>query len=237
MKELTAVSKTMSSREIAKLTGKDHHHVKDKIEKVLFEAEISAQDFADVQVVRGREVGVYNLPKRECDLVMSGYSVKYRLMIIDRWNELEEGSVQLPQVTENLELRKLELQIELAKLKSNDLSLTEKTKQLEIEAKVKLGRKKTGIRRIPSCPSGFTNMKRFERMCEDADEPIPLSFLKGILNFYVTKIDTRGNCIHVDQFNSVLDDVFFSLVEDGEYMKHPDSGLRVLTVKLDWYDF
>jgi phage regulator Rha-like protein len=75
---------------MASLTGKKHSHVVDKIKQVLSEAEISARDFADIDVVRGREVTVYNLPKRECDLVISGYSVKYRLAIIDRWRELED---------------------------------------------------------------------------------------------------------------------------------------------------
>lgn len=80
----------MSSLEIAELTGKEHRNVLADIRKVLDEAGISAADFSAVyKNQQGRETPCFNLPRRECDLVVSGYSVKYRLAIIDRWHELE----------------------------------------------------------------------------------------------------------------------------------------------------
>ncbi len=98
-------SLTMSSREIAELTGKRHDHVMRDIEEVLSQAEIDFPKFGDV--VRNKQnqsVKVYNLPKRECDLVVSGYSVKYRLKIIDRWHELE---LNIPQLTQDQQLLQL----------------------------------------------------------------------------------------------------------------------------------
>ena len=81
---------TMSSREIAELTGKNHFDVKRDIQNVLLQAEIDASKFAVIyRDSQNRNQSEYNLPKRECDLVVSGYSVKYRLAIIDRWQELE----------------------------------------------------------------------------------------------------------------------------------------------------
>jgi phage antirepressor YoqD-like protein len=81
---------TMSSREIADLTGKNHFDVKRDIQNVLLQAEIDASKFAVIyRDSQNRSQSEYNLPKRECDLVVSGYSVKYRLAIIDRWQELE----------------------------------------------------------------------------------------------------------------------------------------------------
>lgn len=81
---------TMSSREIADLTGKNHFDVKRDIQNTLLQAEIDASKFAVIyKDSQNRNQSEYNLPKRECDLVVSGYSVKYRLAIIDRWQELE----------------------------------------------------------------------------------------------------------------------------------------------------
>ncbi len=81
---------TMSSLEIAELTGKNHPDVLRDIRNVLQQAEIGESKFASTYLsAQNKELPCYNLPKRECDLVISGYSVKYRLAIIDRWQELE----------------------------------------------------------------------------------------------------------------------------------------------------
>lgn len=89
---------TMSSVEISELTGKRHADVKRDIENVLNQAEIDISRFAHVSKNSiNQNVKIYRLPKRECDLVISGYSVKYRLAIIDRWHQLEEqNALPLP---------------------------------------------------------------------------------------------------------------------------------------------
>lgn len=91
-------SVTMSSREIAELTGKRHSDVIRDIENVLSQAEIDERKFASSYKDSNNKLQKeYQLPKRECDLVVSGYSVKYRLAIIDRWQELESKQFQIPQ--------------------------------------------------------------------------------------------------------------------------------------------
>lgn len=85
----------MSSREIAELTGKAHKEVTRDIENILDQAEIDVRRFARTyKDSMNRDQKEYQLPKRECDLVVSGYSVKYRLAIIDRWQELESSNHQ-----------------------------------------------------------------------------------------------------------------------------------------------
>lgn len=60
------------------------------IRRILGEAGISQKDFlSSYSNDRSKQYPRFILPRRECDLVMSGYSVKYRLKIIDRWHELE----------------------------------------------------------------------------------------------------------------------------------------------------
>lgn len=88
---------TMSSREIAALTEKSHGHVKRDIIATLKDVEIDASIFGQTYLDgSNREQIEFHLPKRECDLVVSGYSVKYRLAIIDRWHELENNNSENP---------------------------------------------------------------------------------------------------------------------------------------------
>lgn len=60
------------------------------IRVTLEQAEIGLSKFASFyRNTQNKEQPCYPLPRLEWDLVMSGYSVKYRLAIIDRWHELE----------------------------------------------------------------------------------------------------------------------------------------------------
>lgn len=80
----------MSSREIAALTEKSHGHVKRDIISTLKEVGIDVSIYGRTYLDgSNREQLEFNLQKRECDLIITGYSVKYRLAIIDRWQELE----------------------------------------------------------------------------------------------------------------------------------------------------
>lgn len=92
---------TMSSLEIAELTGKDHDKVMRSIRSTLEQAKIDHATYGDIYLDKyGREQPCYRLPKFETDLVISGYSVPYRAIIIRRWQELEQeklyGKFKLP---------------------------------------------------------------------------------------------------------------------------------------------
>lgn len=84
----------MSSREIAELTGKMHKNVFEDIRKMLDSLGLAAADFSATAFVvwpnnSTRPVQVFNLPKRETIILVSGYSVVLRARIVDRWMELE----------------------------------------------------------------------------------------------------------------------------------------------------
>jgi phage antirepressor YoqD-like protein len=107
----------MSSREIAKLTGKDHKHVLRDIRAMLcdlyprpgidpstlsFEekgAANSLDSIAQKQAIENKgltmsrdnlgDISEILLPKRETLVLISGYRVDLRARIIDRWQELE----------------------------------------------------------------------------------------------------------------------------------------------------
>ncbi len=77
---------TMSSREISNLTGKMHKNVLRDIRKMYLELEISAGS--------NLSRDGYSLPKEDCLILVSGYSVKLRAKIIKRWLELESCQQQ-----------------------------------------------------------------------------------------------------------------------------------------------
>lgn len=83
----TASTLTMSSREIAKLTGKRHDNVRADIDKMARELSLSFQE--KPEATAGRPILAYHLPKRETLILVSGYTVALRARIIDRWMELE----------------------------------------------------------------------------------------------------------------------------------------------------
>ncbi len=89
---------TMSSREIAELTGKQHAHVMRDIRNMLVElkGEGGISKFGDTvrNEQNGQEYPIYRLPKRETLILVSGYNLTMRAAIIDRWQELEARAAQ-----------------------------------------------------------------------------------------------------------------------------------------------
>ena len=84
---------TMSSREIAELTGKQHKNVLADIRKMLDDLEIDSAVFtAQYKDSTGRSLPMFNLPKDETLCLVSGYSPQMRMAIIKRWQELEEAN-------------------------------------------------------------------------------------------------------------------------------------------------
>ena len=84
--------KGMDSRELAEITGKRHDNVCRDIDAMLDELGFDRLKFEGVyRGGNGEQRRCYILPKRESLILASGYSVKLRAAIIDRWAELEAG--------------------------------------------------------------------------------------------------------------------------------------------------
>lgn len=89
--------RTMSSVEIAELTGKRHQDVLRDIRNMLEPLGMAfAQFCAKVPSAGGRPMTVANLPRRECLILVSGYNIELRARIIDRWEELERQNAAPP---------------------------------------------------------------------------------------------------------------------------------------------
>jgi hypothetical protein len=82
---------TMSSREIAALTGKRHDNVRADIEKMGLELSLKFQEKVEPSF-GGRPSRVCYLTKRETMILVTGYSVALRARVVDRWMELQEAA-------------------------------------------------------------------------------------------------------------------------------------------------
>ena len=88
---------TMNSVEIADLTGKQHKDVLRDIRLMLVNLGYTAAQFCavykDQQLI---ERPCFNLPKRETLVLVTGYDVRMRAAVIDRWQVLEEKETRRP---------------------------------------------------------------------------------------------------------------------------------------------
>lgn len=84
---------TMSSREIAELTGKRHDHVMRDIRNMLAELKITDPSFGgSYQDSTGRSLPCFNLDRDLTETLITGYSVPLRFRVVTRLRELENVS-------------------------------------------------------------------------------------------------------------------------------------------------
>ncbi|MDC2304428.1 Rha family transcriptional regulator, partial [Bacteroides stercoris] len=102
MNNLILSKSTMSSLEIAELTGKRHDAILRDIRNLLSQG-VNAHNFVEVEYLdkKGEARPSFNLTKKGCLILASGYDAKLREKIIDRWEQLEtakrNGAFQAPQ--------------------------------------------------------------------------------------------------------------------------------------------
>lgn len=127
--------KTMSSREIADLTNKDHKNVVRDIKNMTDQLDLDALSFERTYVDQSnRNQKEYHLDKKLSLCLVSGYSAKLRMAIIDRWEQLENGL----DLNNPIQLRSL-----LLDYAEKNIQLKEQVQVLEPKAK--------GLDRIASC--------------------------------------------------------------------------------------
>ena len=81
---------TMSSLQIAEITGKRHDAILRDIRHLITQG-VNAHNFVEVEYTdkKGEKRPCFELTKKGCLILASGYDAKLRERIIDRWEELE----------------------------------------------------------------------------------------------------------------------------------------------------
>ena len=167
---------TISSREIAELCDKRHDNVMADIRKMLDELDIYAPDFSGTFITeQGNQYECFNLPKRECLILVSGYNVKIRTKIIDRWQQLEQGKAKL------LPQTKLEaLKAYVAEIEAHELTKTHLTHVKEL-AKKDNGKSIYGasIKQVNQVLNGTYTWQPLKKYCEENHMELEYIFPNG----------------------------------------------------------
>ena len=97
MNRLTFPTETMTSKEIAELTGKRHDNVLRDIDNILahISSELSHGLQSSTYTDNGRTYPMYVLDQDTTLLLLTGYDVTARMKVIKRWRELESKHVPL----------------------------------------------------------------------------------------------------------------------------------------------
>lgn len=143
----------MTSLEIAEVTGKQHQHVLRDIRALLNQG-VDASNFGLTSYTdkSNRQSSCYELTKKGCFILASGYNALLREKIINRWEELEtekrSGDYTVPQtfaaalmlaakqqmeieeMQKNIEARKAEEQRLLVENAQKDETITEQGEQI-----------------------------------------------------------------------------------------------------------
>ena len=152
MTELMSIKETMSSLQIAEITGKQHAHIMRDIRNLL-EQGVGQSNFGESSYInsQNKEQPCYELTKKGCLILASGYDALLREKIINRWEELElqhrNGGFQIPQTlsealmlaaeqTKQLEQAKAEKQLLEAKAQEQERVIKEQAPQVEYYQKV-----------------------------------------------------------------------------------------------------
>lgn len=109
------VAHTMSSREIAELTGKRHDNVKRTIDSLAADKVITFPQIEENPGALGRPGTHYLIGKRDSFVVVAQLSPEFTAALVDRWQELEAQAGK-PQQLSTLEILNIAVESEKARL-------------------------------------------------------------------------------------------------------------------------
>jgi phage antirepressor YoqD-like protein len=115
---IASAAVSMSSREIADLTGSSHDNVLKTVRALVDKGVVSGNETPYRHPQNGQIYSEFQLSYRDTMVVVSGYSVELRAKIIDRWQELEAKATPAlnPANLSRLQLIEMAMQAEQERL-------------------------------------------------------------------------------------------------------------------------
>ena len=158
----------MSSLEIASVTGRKHFHVMRDIRKLL-EQGVNQSNFGLVEYTdkKGEQRSCYNLTKKGCLILASGYDALLRERIIDRWEELEKQRLRtsptpdVPNISTDTLLRVCQMQ----------KGITDTLATITHEMNVLLQMQQETMKQLASLSHSFGKTKQLEAQPAAKPEP------------------------------------------------------------------
>ena len=199
---------TMTSREIAELTGKQHAHVMRDIRLMLVElhgeggvsrfgdtpfnpelvGERGVLKFQDTYLnpQNGQTYPIFSLPWNETTCLMTGYDAKARMAVIKRWKELEEAPKPAPDLADPATLRAMLL------------GYTEKVVALEDKVKTQAPKVQAFDRIATS--DGALNLQTAGKVLQQP----PNKFIQWLRekHYIFKRPGSSNNCAHVEKINA-----------------------------------
>lgn len=132
------VVQTMTTREIAQITGKEHRNVKRDAEVMFEQLNIDPKGYAQIWThpQNGQSYEEFVLDKELSMCLVSGYNVQLRMTIIKRWTELEQQALLMNRPSYMIEdpLARAQKWIEEETAKQEaQLKLLEASKVIEVQ--------------------------------------------------------------------------------------------------------
>lgn len=179
---------TMSSKEIAELTGKEHRNVMRDIRAMLVELHgeggVLSFEHTHRNGQNGQAYPIFSLPKRETLILVSGYSVELRARIIDRWQELEQQQAKPPAGSElsRLDILRLAMDAEEARIKA------EAERDHAVSTKAQIGHQ----REATAMATASAASRKVERLAIELDESRKWASIKRMeMAYHGQKFDWR----------------------------------------------
>lgn len=179
---------TMTSLEIAELTGKEHRNVMRDIRVMLTElygeGGLLSFEHTHRNPQNGQEYPFFRLPRREVEILLTGYSIPLRAKCLDRLHELEAQAKQAPPALPGDYIQALEHLLESKR--SEQKAIEERDHAIATKAEIGSRREATAM------ASASAAVREARRLADELGRGTRQATVKAVEKITKTQFDPQG---------------------------------------------